>query len=850
MRHRPDSRQSYLCILLFAYEVYSTRRKWSLPDSDELEDPWRTVFDDVRDWFTGPRAMMSWSVISAVAIATGTFYAVGQVTKSTYFCFTLVESRGVTLLVQLLGLGLDATVVVLLWRIVAWSNTVKLRLRALGTILLFSALLMSFVSVCIRLYTHDRVLQPSAGFLYGFDIVIDSLTFATLVISATFWVCETSPLTPACVVTCLVGIIRASYNVFSFGDWLHLSRASGLVPLWIIAIGTVMFAYCHDIRSIVFVRRVTFVFLLVVLLITATIFTFVKQPEIFERHPIDDFIYKARTEHDQYTRQATMSANVKAAINIYKERYDGRDPPPQFGAWYNYARGTVILDHFDQIDKDLKPFRAFTPDRLRKRSALLQSVPGIYTVTIKDGKATASSGAHGQAQEDLDSLVTMINKFAIFLPDMILPINLEPTPRVLPAWGRPDRLGHMATATELLWKRSLEASNGTVEPVAPLTEYVSAYRSYTEQEYRQLQIEACPPDSRMRVSPHSDLDEHCASCTKPHSKGQTMTTWRKSLSYCAQPDLQYLHGMSMISPNAPLIRDLLPVFGSSKTEPFSDIIIPFPETKDEKPDTKWEFSRKYDTLFWRGEVGRHTVTDQALRGSHKLRLLHLVNNPAPGDKVTMILPTPWKGEKYRYEKVSIEEANNAMPFSVGIDKYTNCNESNCELVKKAYGLREELQEPLEFRYVLLLDDDDRPPAEVVRTLKSGSVPFLSTIFQTWYTERLTPWLHFVPIDLRYQGLHSTYAYFTGTDARGKINGRETRMKGRQADADWIGQQGKRWAEKALGEKDKEVYLFRLFLEWGRLLDDKRDDIGFRVDEKGGFHNDNWSTGAKSIPSSP
>jgi hypothetical protein len=60
----------------------------------------------------------------------------------------------------------------------------------------------------------------------------------------------------------------------------------------------------------------------------------------------------------------------------------------------------------------------------------------------------------------------------------------------------------------------------------------------------------------------------------------------------------------------------------------------------------------------------------------------------------------------------------------------------------------------------------------------------------------------------------------------KLNGREVEMVARLEDAKWIADQGKSWAGTALRREDREVYLFRLLLEWGRIIDDNRDGSGF------------------------
>lgn len=152
----------------------------------------------------------------------------------------------------------------------------------------------------------------------------------------------------------------------------------------------------------------------------------------------------------------------------------------------------------------------------------------------------------------------------------------------------------------------------------------------------------------------------------------------------------------------------------------------------------------------------------------------------------------------------------------------------------------EPSEPFEHRYILLTDEENGPPQDVIGVLKSESVPFLSTTFRTWYTERLIPWLHFVPIDTRLQALHTTITYFTGTEGRPALNGRDTKLEDHLKDAKWIANQGRKWADKALGQEDLKVYMFRLLLEWGRLIDDERDKIGFWQDSDGELQSSGWT----------
>ncbi|EYB21315.1 hypothetical protein FG05_01412 [Fusarium graminearum] len=716
------------------------------------------------------------AVFSILVFSTGTYHAIGRITRSTYYCFEPVESRRVTLALQCMGLMLDVIIVVLLWRLLAWSRTAKLRLRTLGTVLTLSSLSMSLVWVGSRIFRGSSVLHAGFGFLYGFDIIVDSVAFAALMISATFWVCETSPLTPVSIITFLVGTAKACHNIFQYGDYLHPRRLPEITPLYMIAFGMIAFTYTHGIRSVVFIRSFVLLALLVGLAMGTTVFVAKSKPQTFVRHPINDFIYRANMRQGRWMQEATISNSFPVAHKIYKERHDGRDPPPAFADWYELAKHTVVIDRFDQIDRDLAPFKAISPRKLRQRTSLVSQMPGVHVIGIKNGNASRLP----ESRADLTPIVNLISKRSVEEG----PLNGEgakpvetPVPKPLPALPKSPQTDHQST-------------------ISPAN-------------YRQMQVEGCPPGSRTRTSPHWNIGEFCADCVRRHSKAQVMVNWERSLEYCFQPDLKYLHGMFLSSPHAEPFRDLLPLFGPYKSEPFMDILIPLPQPEDDKADISWNFDRRYDSMFWRGQTGDGYIPDQALRGNHKFRLLHMMGNRNPEDKVSMILPSAKDPSVYQHEKVPIAEANLVAPTSIGMNDYTGCKGPNCEILRQAYPIVEESkdQEPLEYRYILLLDQDNGPSPDLLRVLRSKSVPLISTLFRTWYSDRLIPWLHFVPIDTRYQGLHTTLTYFTGTHNKAHINGRDTDMKAQTKDAAWIAQQGAKWAKEALGEKDREATIY-------------------------------------------
>ena len=790
--------------------------------------------------------------LSVLLFALGASYSTSQIIPSTYFCFEPLDSRSWTLFLQILGLILDAVITVQLWRVLSWTRTMKLRLRTLSSVLVLSSVSAGFVSLASTLFEESSRLGPSSGSLYGFDIIVDSIGFAALAVCAATWMCETSPLLPASAITVWIGFWSSMVNAISFGDWMHVNRGPVLVPLWALLFGTILFMYYHDVRRLFFAGRALIASLLVVLAFVATIKVFVNRPPTYPRHPISDLIYRASGGHNHWVTKATTSRSLKVAATIYEERHPGKFPPPNFDQWYEFAEDTVVIDTFEQIDNDLSPFWNFKPDVLRKKVDIMAELPGVSTITVTNGKATHSDAGNEQRNKDLQELSAIIAKFSAHLPDMTLPINLDPVPQILPSWEEAHAQGqaNLRAVADLISKRSLAAdSNVTASeldfrddgpetfPQLPL-----ASELLSPNDFRQMLAKACSPGSPGRSRPRWNMAELCSSCVEHHSKHAFLTEWDKSMETCEESDLKNLHEMFMTSPKIPPIRKLMPLFSSSKTDTFKDILIPIPRlTLRGDPDMKWDFDRRYDSLFWRGRVGTQVGADaQALRGSQKYRLLHLLLEPSPRDKVTLVVPIQGDKDNYGYERVSAGKASSAAPFDVGVGGFSECHGDHCQLIKQAFGAKEEEQEPLEYRYVMHLDEEGGPPTQLMRTIRSGSVPFVSTIFRSWYTERLQPYLHFVPVDLRYNSIHSTYLYFTGTENRVTVNDRGTDLKGARSDGEWIAREGAKWVERAIGQRDIEVYLFRLLLEWGRLIDDQRNSIGYQKTDKGEWTNIGWT----------
>ncbi|PMD29110.1 glycosyltransferase family 90 protein, partial [Hyaloscypha variabilis F] len=53
--------------------------------------------------------------------------------------------------------------------------------------------------------------------------------------------------------------------------------------------------------------------------------------------------------------------------------------------------------------------------------------------------------------------------------------------------------------------------------------------------------------------------------------------------------------------------------------------------------------------------------------------------------------------------------------------------------------------------------------------------------------------------------------------------------GHDREGERIAEDGRQWAGRVLRKEDMEVYMFRLLLECGRIVDDRRQELGFVLD---------------------
>lgn len=77
------------------------------------------------------------------------------------------------------------------------------------------------------------------------------------------------------------------------------------------------------------------------------------------------------------------------------------------------------------------------------------------------------------------------------------------------------------------------------------------------------------------------------------------------------------------------------------------------------------------------------------------------------------------------------------------------------------------------------------------------------------------------MDNRFYDLYKILAYFIPESTDGTDENRQQLFEERDKQAEALGRAGAEWAAKVLRKEDMQLYVYRLLLEWGRVLDPGR-----------------------------
>lgn len=559
-------------------------------------------------------------------------------------------------------------------------------------------------------------------------------------------------------------------------------------------------------------------------------------------HPIETLMNEASGQAKDWLDQASRSETLAETVEEYLRRYQ-RFPPPGFDAWYRFAteRSSVVIDDYDSIMEDLKPFWGLSPTRIRELTQEVISDPWneVSEVKVRNGHARLGPNFIPTHRWMLDGVVTMVKGFSQFLPDMDIAFNLNDEPRVAVPFWELQKLRAALPPEHVIkhrWSPNRAKTWETPEDSQPLRLFADHSRTNAFDEGSL----ACSPDSYAHQAHIWDSSTLCISCAAPHSHGVFVSNWTLSASPCHQPDLRHLHGFYLSPAAFKPAHQLLPIFSQSKAEGYADILYPSPwnymdkirygPNADAYPDVP--FAQKENSLFWRGATSEGVSRAGTWKGMTRQRFVHLANNltiDSYSPSIPLLLPHPSVAGTFTYQTLTsnpISALNLNLNVSIvgGIARAWD-NDGAAQDAEFRFAPSIDFQDHWRYRYLFDMDGAGFS-GRFLPFLQSHSLPFRTGIFRSWWDGRLTAWKHFVPVDVRLHGLFSTLAYFMGAASpTGTVEGI---MKENLAAGEEIAEAGRLWSQKVLRKEDMEIYMFRLLLEWGRLTDDNRDEIGFMV----------------------
>ncbi|KAJ5911850.1 uncharacterized protein N7473_001153 [Penicillium subrubescens] len=565
-------------------------------------------------------------------------------------------------------------------------------------------------------------------------------------------------------------------------------------------------------------------------------------------HPIDLLVHKATLNYDNYLLQASASKNLEDAVREYRKRHR-QHPPPGFDKWFEYAtnRSSVIIDDFDQIHENILPFRAISPAEIRDMTQKLATNPfnDLGAISIRMGQVKVQEGIKPTHAWMVKGAAEMIENFAQHLPDMDLVFNLNDEPRVAVPWEKMLLLKQAAQARppipqeDLLdrWSGDRHLGWAPVEPADQTNQTIftdGAWRGVFDPYVSAV----CPPSSRVRTRRVWNRHDICLSCAAPHTMGQFPLDFNLATEICHQPDLAFLHGLLISPASFKVSQELIPVFSQSALAGFSDILFPSPwnymdkiEYKPSKEHPDPEFAQKDNSLYWVGSTSEGYSRFNEWKGMPRQRFSHLINNNTHS-QVSVLLPAG--KDQYQYKIMDGSAPGKELNLRTDVhiaDPITRCGD--CDTQRDELGTRSWVNFQAHWSHRFLFDLDGAGfSGRFLPFLQSHSLPLRTGLFRQWFDSRVISWLHFVPVDIRLHGLWSTLAYFAGVPSpnAGEHNTKEPKMlmDAHVNEGWWIAEQGRKWTEIALRKEDMEIYFFRLLLEWGRITDDQRDVLGFKL----------------------
>ncbi|KAL1971116.1 hypothetical protein VTN77DRAFT_67 [Rasamsonia byssochlamydoides] len=537
-----------------------------------------------------------------------------------------------------------------------------------------------------------------------------------------------------------------------------------------------------------------------------------------QSHPIARLISDANEEFEKI--RARQSKNLAEAVKEYRRRYR-MPPPPNFDKWFEFAqsRGVQLIDEYDTIYNSLLPFWALPPKVIRERAReTLGFDNAMIGLLIRNGQVARVEGGGDGYKWQREATVGMMKDFVQYLPDMDLVFNTHDEPRVIVPNEDLQRMvayakdvAIPAVSNNPSPRNSWSARPPDVNKGDRIEEVrTTRFNRFAHQPTWTHSRISCPVDS-----PARSLDEAPADNVTAYSYGELGFIYNTTAfsDICLTPSLRNTFGF-FDRPNAfDIVHDLFPVFSQSKISSFQDILYPSPwywvgkVPYEAKKDYSWD--QKADKMYWRGSTTGGFSRAGGWRRQHRQLLVKKINAPDQARILT-------KDEQGKWTTKEVSRKDFSEFFDVKFTFIGQCDPDDCEAQKAFFHVVKPAGQQDAWAYKYLLDIDGNAfSGRYYAFLLSNSLVYKIAVFREWHDEWLRPWVHYVPLSLKGDEYVEAVRYFISED-EGKIQGPR------------LAKQGKEWAQKVLRNEDLEAWFFRLLLEYGRLVDDNRDKLGFTL----------------------
>ncbi|KAF2751848.1 glycosyltransferase family 90 protein [Sporormia fimetaria CBS 119925] len=464
---------------------------------------------------------------------------------------------------------------------------------------------------------------------------------------------------------------------------------------------------------------------------------------------------------------ASQSTTLEQAEERYIERYK-RPPPPGFDHWFALARrlGSPIIDNYDSIEQSLRHLRHASAQELR--TALRSAVAGGFrgcSWSTSDG--VANLGACDWIGKEVDKMLRYVQDP---LPDIEALMNLLDEPRVLYAPG--------IQSDDEVW-----------------------HDGHGQQAWHDV-TRTCSTENNITPS-HQEADRITKSTTLPF-----LGDVEASKNLCRHPEYAHQHGFFQSPTSFLYTTSPVPMFSPARLSTFSDILYPPPfyfGTRDqgayeESLDPDW--ASKRPEVFWAGSTTGSGPQDSSWQTSHRQRFVDRVNALSNHSFGTVFLTETSPGT---WEPYTSQDLLTKL-YNVHFTAIIQCSAPACTAQHSHFHPVNRTSPLASLAHKFVFDIDGNSfSGRFYTLLESRSAVLKQTLFKEWHDDRLVPWVHYFPVSMDMGELPEMMRFLALTE-RGDAIARQ------------VAEAGREWSRRALRREDAAVYLFRLLLELGRLME--------------------------------